>query len=319
VQKVALISVLCLATFGCGLIGPRLQPPVIELLSQTDLIVRADLIVIGAVRSIKDLGQEREVSLPGQDKSVKVRATSIELQIDAVLFRRRRGARPLNGRQSVVRWRDENYSIEREMGMKLDGREIQYLRENDDGVYYVVDVYTSSGSLPVANTTEYAMAELVSLGRRHLVDQLLPSSCQLDSRPQYFSKAVGSAIAVGGFTAVLPKLLEFTACDNSNVRIPACEALVENAFIGQDICILDPSTGQAVLGLSETVRQIVANRAVLEEKFKTAFIANPLATAKDYSVLPGVDGIVDFLNIIAKHPDSELADVAQRAIKDAAN
>jgi hypothetical protein len=123
---------------------------------------------------------------------------------------------------------------------------------------------------------------------------------------------------VGGFSAVLPKLLKLVECEAPSVRIPACEALVENAFIGQDMCIRDPGIGSALPGLKEPIRQIVAKRAMREKNFKTTFIANPVATARDYSVLPGVEGIVDFLKIIVKHPDPALAGAAQDAINSSA-
>jgi hypothetical protein len=91
------------------------------------------------------------------------------------------------------------------------------------------------------------------------------------------------------------------------IRWSACSALYEDAFIGQDGCVDGLKTNPLARSRSAELLHLMASRRTSKERFSSAFLADPSRTAASYSVLPGTDGLKDFLRLIAQHPDRKLA------------
>ncbi len=243
-----------------------------------------------------------------------VRAKTVALQADHVFFRRRVGGPPVSGVLAVMTWAGDGFPGGWDESMREGRRGLHYLRESGDGLHYVVDVSPSSSALPAGGDGKAVTEELVAMVRESLAGEVLPGSCGFDPRRFALSRAAGSAIRISGYSAVLPKLLPLLACADRDVRAAACAVLDENAFWGQQGCVREMGTGAALPGAGERMRWSAARRAAIDRKILAGFIANPLATAKEYSVLPGAEGVVDFLRILALHADPEVAAAARHAI-----
>jgi hypothetical protein len=189
--------------------------------------------------------------------------------------------------------------------MEKGRRGLHYLREPGVGVSYVVDVYRSSSALPAGGEAGGVTDEMAAVARGSLAGELLPGTCAFDPRRVRLSIAVGNAVAISGYSAVLPKLLPLAACADPEVRAAACAALAEHAFIGRQCRAGETGTGEG-RGQSE------ARRAALERRFRARFLANPLGTAKEYAVLDGREGVADFLRLLEGHGDREVAAAAGR-------
>ena len=142
-----------------------------------------------------------------------------------------------------------------------------------------------------------------------IIDVLLTpgAGINVDSFANHLGSSVSQSLLLAGFTETFPFVRKLLSYRNPLIQWKACVSLYEEGFVGQDGCVDGLITNPLAASRSAELKHVMDLRKASNDRFSRAFLADPLKTVASYSVLPGRDGLRDFLGLIATHPDPKLA------------
>jgi hypothetical protein len=277
-------------------------------LTERELLDKATVVVIGTTSSAQWEGKTVPISWARQPGVSSVQLVRLKIAVERTL----RGTTK-DDQITVCYWAAAVFTNASSLNLPAIGqRGVHYLVSEHGTLRYVTDVVRSatvvfSGrhqQMPKSNGS----AADVEIARTLLT----PSEDMAVSEfTEHLRTATADSLQLVGFSGSLPLLRVLEKSSRWELKWNGCVQLMKSGFMGQGECI-DRLSGIAEEH-SKTLefRALQAQRGRAETAFKRAFLANPVGTAKDYALLPGTDGIVDFLRLITQHPDKELSIRAQ--------
>ena len=299
-----------LLLLGCGPANDFSVRP--HPLRERELFDTAALIVVATQSSTKTLGQSRTIRLPetlGGHTTIEL--VEVRLKIEETI----RGTAPKQ-ELSVLVWTARNPPYPPGVGVWPGQRAIHYLVQDGLHLRYATDIFRSSTYVGDVRTVGRSAGESDAA---RAADFLLspPVNAGSESFALSLSTKVGQSLFLIGFQETWPRLEALRRDPDPAVSISACLALYHYGFFGQDSCIA--ALSQRVLPTSpSSLRSELTQAATMRQssiaRFKKRFLEDPIAAARDYRTLPGEDGWQDFLRMMVRHPDREIASRASAAL-----
>jgi hypothetical protein len=271
-------------------------------LNESGLLQKADTIVVGTTADVEWGKMSIPANWTGQPFIATARLTSVRIMAESVI---RGMVKP--GEITVHYWAADIYTNAHSLNRPMVGeRALHYLVTEKEGFRYVTDVIRSTtlvnSGYHRVSTSQGDAGVQVKIARILLTpgDEFDPADFIAG-----LTTAVQRSLELVGFMETLPLMQALLQNPNAIVAEGACKEMYQQPFFGQESCI-DKLKLRA--GLSDPkLDELKAGRLRATPRFKSAFLADPMRTAKGYSVLAGRNGIADFLHLIALHPDAQIA------------
>jgi hypothetical protein len=214
-------------------------------------------------------------------------------------------------------WAPEHYTHGRSLHVPLLGeRAVHYLTTDQGVLRYVTDIGKSTTRL----FTGYHRQPPRTIGtgaEARIAALLLAPGEEMDvgDFTRNLPTSTGVAQLLAGYMVTLPLLEALTESPVWDIKWAACVQFYRSSFMGHDGCI-DKLASEAVEhGRKEELLSLQSQRTGAEQRFRHAFLSDPIRVAKDYALLPGKSGIADFLTMLAQHPDKQIAARAQEELR----
>ena len=285
-------------------------PPRYFDLNEAGLVQKAEIILIGRTTDVQWGTTPIRAGWTGQPFIETARLVKLRVAVESVI----RGA--VKGDElTVYYWGADVFTNAHSLNRPVVGeRAIHYLVNGKDGVRYVTDVIRSK---TVISSGVHRSAMISGNdGAEVKIARILLTPGE-DFHPPEFVAGLGSAVQrsleLVGFTGTLPLMRALLENPDPQVKESACAELYRQPFFGQENCA-DKLVSATHTGNPE-LEKLRTERTKATIRFKSAFLTDPMRTAKDYSVIAGPEGIVDFLRLIALHPDTQIATRAQTELQ----
>lgn len=308
--RVALFVGFALGQAGCN--QNARYPLRLLQLNDRELLEKAAIVVIGTTENFQWESARLPVNWSKQAGVSSARLVKAKLSVEQVI----RGA--VDGREAIAYyWAADVFTNASSLHLSARGeRAIHYLVKEGDVLRYVVDLVRST--TPVFSGAHRQGPSSSSGGAdKELAAILLTPGEGMDVAEftKNLSTTVADALQLAGFTRTLPLLETLQRSPVWEIRWSACVQLFRSGFMGHTDC-LDMLASDAVKhGREAELRSLQAQRTNAEPRFRHAFLSDPIRTAKDYALLPGNSGVADFLNMLAQHPDKQIAARAQEELR----
>jgi hypothetical protein len=279
-------------------------------LTEMGLARKAELIVVGRTKHVQRSAMTAPAEWTGQPFIATVRLLVVTIAVENII----KGS-VKSDEVSVSYWAADDYTNAHSLSIPAVGeRAVHYLVSDKGSMRYVTDVIRSktvvrSGLHRDQPAGESAVPEV------RIAGILLTPGDGFD--PREFVVDLGTTVQRSldliGFMGTLPLLNALLDRPDLKVQEHICAELYRQPFLGQDSCldILSPGDRQP----NQELQRLRAARVTATLHFKTAFLANPVRTAREYSVIDGPEGTLDFLRLLARHPDKQIAARAQSEIE----
>lgn len=292
---------------GCGnLSTPEYHK---QKMGEMQLVNSAAIIVVGQIQNVILLPQERVV----KDADLPFIKTARLYRLNLAIQETIKGS--FQGNQLEVDfWGVGDFTNGAGLNIPFKGETaIHYLVSEGGRMRYVTDLVRSS---TVLYSGRHASVTVTKIPVR-IAQLLLVPGTGLDTEEfvRNFDTSVLRAQELIGYTGTLPLVENHLKSKSPEIRWAACKTLYGNIFIGQDSCLDDKTLSSFSAAEVQERRQILELRKRHAQWFKNSFLKDPLTFSKQYTILPGEEGLVDFLQLIAKHPDNELAGRAAIELK----
>jgi hypothetical protein len=272
--------------------------------------MEAPIVVAGRVIRIDATSQIAAVDLPQRPDIRKVRLKIAQIVIDGVL----RGQ--LQGNHiAAYYWAPEEFGsgLSQLNLQRVGSNAVHYLFADGRSLRYFTDVFRSqtyvySGLHEARSGGKDLQAEIVRI--------LLTPGRQFDRKLflDTLFTSTGTALQLAGYSEVLPFLRALQTAGDSEISTRACVALHEFAFLGQDACFDDLVKRGVPAAVAKSEAE-TSSRSTFKDRIRHNILREPLSVASAYAVLPGRQGILDFLHLLQLHPDREIAGRATSALQ----
>jgi hypothetical protein len=306
-------AVLLLATILCQCGAQAEYPLRLYDLKEHELMDKADMVVVGVTEAIQNGSRSIPIKWDRQYGVVSVRLVSARISVEEVI----RGQ--VTGGSVVVRyWAADQFTNAHSLSLpelSVGRRAIHYIVNAHEGLRYVADIVSST--TPVYSGAHKPAAPSGSTDEKTRLAQILLTPGEGNNNERFLANlgtSTSDALLLAGFERTLPLLRALAENSNISLRWSACVQMYRSAFFGQADCLDHIADRGLDAKQSSDLRELLVERARSQLRFKTAFLLDPIRTADEYAVLPSPEGVWDFLNLITKHPDQQLAERARTAL-----
>ena len=285
-------------------------PPRYFDLNEAGLVQRAEIILIGRTTEVQWGTTPIRAKWTGQPFIETARLIKLRVVVEGVI----RGT-VKTGELTVYTWGADVFTNAHSLNRPNVGeRAIHYLVNEQNAVRYVTDVIRSD---TIISSGAHRSAMILGAGGTEIKIARILLTPGEDFHSEEFIAGLGTAVQrsleLVGFMGTLPLLKALLDNPDAKIRAGACEEMYQQPFFGQDVCA--DKLGSVATMRNPKLDELRVGRIKATSSFKSAFLTDPMRTAKDYSVLAGTAGIADFLRLIAMHPDKQLATRAQNELE----
>jgi hypothetical protein len=279
---------------------------------QWQLLNSATTVILGKTLSAEWTSAAQPIRWSAQYGVSSVRLVKVKLSVEQVI----RGSVE-NSEVTAYYWAPEVYTHGRALHTpSLGARSVHYLITGQGVLRYVADVMRSSTPVFSGHHRQSPWAAGSNDEAKIVAILLTPGEGMDVTR---FSSNLGTAtfdsLWLAGFNDTLPLLNALTESPIWDVKWAACVQLYLGGFEGQAGCI-DQLAAEAIAnGREAELRQLERKRKAASARFRQKFLSDPLRTAEESGILPGSRGVADYLEMVARHPDQEIALRAQQALQ----
>lgn len=281
-------------------------------LKERQLLEKATTVIVGKTMEAQWETARLRINWSRQPGVSSVRLVQIRLSVEQVI----RGTAN-DSQLTAYYWAPEVFSNGSSLHMPERGqRAVHYLVAEQGVLRYVTDLVRST--TPVFTGAHNQPPNAIGAGAEAKIAAILLTpggGMNVGEFTRNLSTTAADSLQLVGFIGTLPLLKALGKSSVWDVKWAACVQLYDSGFMGHDGCIDRLAPEAAEHGRGMELRALQAQRANADSRFRHAFLADPIRTAKDYALLPGNGGIADFLRVIAQHPDKELAERAQKELE----
>ncbi|MCC7154887.1 MAG: hypothetical protein IT161_09960 [Bryobacterales bacterium] len=282
-------------------------------LDERQLLDQATTVLVGRTLGAQWETARQEIRWSGQYGVSSVRLVKVRLSVEQVI----RGTEDDKTEVTAYYWAPEVFTNGRALHLPMQGeRAVHYLVTGQGQVRYVADVMRST--TPVWTGFHRQPPKAIGTGAEAKIAAVLLTPGEGMNVARFvtnLSTATGESLRLVGFVGALPFLKALADSPVWEVQWAACVETYRSGFIGHDGCI-DKLAPEAVKhGREVELRNLQSQRTAAEQRFRHAFLSDPVRVAKDYAPLPATSGIADFLTMLAQHPDKKIAARAQEELR----
>jgi hypothetical protein len=269
---------------------------------EPDLVKNANLIVLATTHRVEWEPVAIKVQWNLQPGVRSARLVRLDLQVEQVI----RGTLK-DVKIPVGYWAADVFTNASALHLPFTNeRDIHYLTD-DHGIYrYVADIVRSQTEV-FSGAHNRATTSTDDTDQLRIAKVLLTPGERINA--ELFARNLATStirsLELVGFMRTLPLLRNLLQYQHPQVMWSTCVQMY--SFIGQDSCIDQLASHQLAGSRGQELDTLLATRKRGNVAFARAFLSDPLHTAKQYAVLRGDEGILDFLHLIAQHPDRTLA------------
>jgi len=281
-------------------------------LEERQLLEKATTVIVGRTTEAQWEPARQPISWNRQPGISTARLVKVRLSVEQVI----RGT--ANDSQLMAYyWAPEVFTNGSSLHLPIRGeRAVHYFVTEQGVLRYVTDLVRSTTPVFTGAHSQPPKAIGASVEAKIAAILLTPGEgMNVGEFTTNLSTAAADALQFVGFIGTLPLLEAFGKSSVWDVKWAACVQLYRSGFMGHDGCIDKLAPEASEHGRETELRTLQAQRANADSRFRHAFLADPIRTAKDYALLPGNAGIADFLRVISQHPDKELAVRAQKELE----
>lgn len=281
-------------------------------LGERELLEKADTIVVGKTVGIEWDSARQPIRWSRQYGVSSVRLVRVRLSVEHVI----RGA--VDGPEVIVHyWAAEAFTNGVSLNLpSKEARAVHYLVTEDGRLRYVVDLVRSTTRLFSGYHRKAPEAAGRSAEARISSMLLTPGEgVNVEEFVTNLPTAAGTSALLAGYVQTLRYLEALAGSPNWDVRWGACLQLHRGSFKGQDRCVDQMAPEAVAHGHERELREIQSLRSAAEPRFQRAFLSDPIRTAKAYAVLPGERGVADFLGMLERHPNQQIATRAREELR----
>ncbi len=299
-----IITLQLVATFGllmnCGentIIGYRKHN-----LGERELLSESTTVVVGVVKDLTIFTKRLALNDQEQPYVKNVRLYKVRISVEQTI----KGVPPASDEIDVYFWGVGEFTNAASLNWPDKGqRAIHYLTSEDGSLRYVTDLVRSSTTVFSGRHANEPNTDNASM----IIPKLLLSP-SIGFAPEEFARNLSLSTyrsqELVGYVGTLPFLRTLLKDSNNQIKWAACRTLHD--FIGQDSVCLHEETATHNNSVTERERvELIESNSVAQIGFKKSFLKQPVQYASQYALLPGEEGIIDFLRLISLHPDPELA------------
>jgi hypothetical protein len=281
-------------------------------LDEQQLLERATTVVVAKTVGFEWEAASQSVHWSKQYGVLSARLVKVQLSVEQVIRGSGDGAEV-----TAYYWAPEVFTNASSLHIPMQGeRAVHYLVTDRGVLRYVTDLVRSTTRLftgyhpqsprgPGAGAEARIAALLLTPGEGMDVARFITN----------LSTATGDSLKLVGFVDTLPLLKALAESPVWEVRWAACVQFYRSGFMGHDGCIDRLAPEVVRHGREAELLSLQGQRTDAEPRVRHAFLSDPIRTAKNYAVLPGKSGIADFLNMVAQHPDKQIAARAQQVLR----
>jgi len=304
------LIVLGLLQAGCAQ-SPR-YPLRLHDLMQWQLLDGATTVIVGKTLSAEWTPAQQPIRWSAQSGVSSVRLMKVTLSVEQVI----RGSVD-NAEVTAFYWAPEVYTHGRALHSPSPGeRAVHYLITSNGVLRYVADVMRSTTPVLSGHHRQSPWAAGSNDEVKIVAILLTPGEGMDVTR---FSSNLGTATSdslwLAGFGGTLPLLDALTESPIWDVKWAACVQLHLGGFEGHDGCIDRLAAAAIANGREAELRKLKKQRMAASARFRQKFLSDPIRTAEESGILPGSRGVADYLEMVARHPDQEIALRAQQALQ----
>lgn len=312
VRNTTLLGLTVLGLLHGGCTQGAQYPLRLHDLMQWQLLDSATTVIVGKTLSSEWTSARQPLRWSRQYGVSSARLAKVNLSVEQVI----RGSVE-NSEVTAYYWAPEVYTHGRALHTpSLGARSVHYLITDQGVLRYVADVMRSSTPVFSGHHRQRPWAAGAPDESRIAAILLTPGDGMDVAK---FTSNLGTttfdSLWLAGFNDTLPLLNALTESPTWDVKWAACVQLYLGGFEGQDGCI-DRLAAEAVAnGREAEVRKIEGGRRAASARFRQRFLSDPIQTAEELGILPGSRRIADYLEMVARHPDQEIALRARQALQ----
>jgi hypothetical protein len=281
-------------------------------LDERQLLGEATIVIVGETLAVEWESARQEIHWTRQYGVSSVRLVKVRLSVEQVI----RGSAE-SSEVTAYYWAPEVFANGRALHLpKQRERAVHYLVTDQGVLRYVADVMRST--TPVFTGYHREPPSAIGSGDEEKIAALLLTpgeGMDVATFTMNLSTAVGDSLRFVGFVGTLPLLESLSGSPVWDVKWAACVEFYYSGFEGHDGCIDRIAPKAIAHGRHAELSKLEGQRAAAAAQFRHRFLSDPLRAAKDNARLPGNSGIVDFLSMLALHPDNQIATRAQEEMR----
>lgn len=281
-------------------------------LNERQLLEKATTVVVAKTNGVEWESASQKIHWSSQFGVSSARLVRVRLSVEQVI----RG-RVDSSEVNAYYWAPEVFTNGRALHLPMQGeRTVHYLVTDQSVLRYVADVMRST--TPVFTGYHRQPPRTIGTGAEAKIAAVLLTPGEEMSVGDFtrnLSTSTADSLFLVGFVGTLPLLKALAESPVWDVRWAACVQFYRSGYMGQDGCI-DKLAPEAVkYGREAELRSLQSQRTDAQPRFRHAFFSDPIRTASDHAVFPGKTGIADFLNMLSRHPDKQIASRAREELQ----
>jgi hypothetical protein len=279
---------------------------------ERQLLERATTVLVGKTVGVEWESARQPIKWSKQPGITSARLVKVKLSVEQVI----RGTGD-DAEVTAYYWAPEVFTNGSSLHMPMQGqRAVHYLVPDQGVLRYVTDLVRST--TPVFTAYHRQPPKAIGAGAEAKIAAMLLTPGEGMDAAEFItnlSTAAADSLQLVGFVGTLPLLEALAESPVWDVKWAACVQFYRSGFVGHDGCIEKLASEAVNQGREGELHSLQSQRTDAESRFRHAFLSDPIRTAKEYALLPGNSGVADFLEMLAQHPDKEIAIRAQQELR----